>query len=88
LSAREFADTLTATVTVINIGKVAGKEIVQLYLSAPGTSMPKPAIELKGFAKTKTRAPAQAVPNPPDSLSYFSPVATGVITRFRYSTGP
>jgi beta-glucosidase len=60
LSAREFADTLTATVTVTNAGKVVGKEIVQLYLSAPGKSMPKPAIELKGFAKTKALAPGES----------------------------
>ena len=60
LSAKEFSDKLTATVTVTNSGKVAGKEIVQLYLSAPGKSMEKPAIELKGFAKTKALAPGES----------------------------
>jgi beta-glucosidase len=57
LSAKEFGQSLTATVTVKNTGKAAGREVVQLYLSAPGKSMPKPAIELRGFAKTKTLAP-------------------------------
>ena len=60
LSGSEFGKGLTATVTVRNTGKVAGREVVQLYLSAPGKTMPKPAIELKGFAKTKTLAPGES----------------------------
>ena len=28
-----------------------------MYVSAPGQSMPKPALELKGFAKTRLLAP-------------------------------
>ena len=60
LSGTEFGKGLTATVTVRNTGKVAGREVVQLYLSAPGKTMPKPAIELKGFAKTKALAPGES----------------------------
>ena len=45
-------DTLTVQVDVCNSGKVAGKEVVQVYVSAPGKDMEKPAKELKGFAKT------------------------------------
>ena len=60
LSGTEFGKGLTATVTIRNAGKVAGREVVQLYLSAPGKTMPKPAIELKGFAKTKTLAPGES----------------------------
>jgi beta-glucosidase len=60
LSGTEFGTGLTATVTVKNTGKAAGREIAQLYLSAPGKSMPKPALELRGFAKTKTLAPGES----------------------------
>jgi len=49
--------TASVTVTVTNTGKVPGREIVQMYVSAPGQSMPKPALELKGFAKTRLLAP-------------------------------
>jgi beta-glucosidase len=35
LSSNTFTDKMAVTVTVKNIGKVAGKEVVQVYLSAP-----------------------------------------------------
>jgi beta-glucosidase len=60
LSGAEFGTGLTAAVTVKNTGKIAGREVVQLYVSAPGQSMPKPAIELRGFAKTKSLAPGES----------------------------
>jgi len=42
---------LTATVTVTNTGKVAGEEVVQLYISDPVASISRSVQELKGFKK-------------------------------------
>lgn len=44
-------DTVTFTVPVTNTGSRAGAEVVQLYISDPKCSVPRPAKELKGFAK-------------------------------------
>ena len=51
--------TVTASITVTNTGSVAGKEAVQVYVSAPAGSIEKPECELKAFAKTEILAPGQ-----------------------------
>ncbi|MGQ7857110.1 glycoside hydrolase family 3 N-terminal domain-containing protein [Pedobacter sp. WC2501] len=60
LSSKTFNGKLTAFITVKNTGKVTGKEIVQLYLSAPHQNIDKPVEELKAFAKTKLLKPGQS----------------------------
>ncbi len=53
-------DTMVVTVEVKNVGRVAGKEVVQLYSSAPYTEgkIEKPYIALTDFAKTGTLYPS------------------------------
>ena len=50
---------LSVSVDVKNVGKRAGKEVVQVYVAAPGKDMDKPARELRGFAKTACLNPGQ-----------------------------
>ena len=60
LSADENAEGITAIATVKNIGARPGKEVVQLYCSAPQGLLGKPAKVLCAFAKTKTLAPGES----------------------------
>ncbi len=48
---------ITASVNVTNTGAVSGKQVVQLYYSAPQGLLGKPAKELAAFAKTKLLSP-------------------------------
>lgn len=54
------SDTISLPVTVKNTGDVAGKQVVQVYVSAPRGNLTKPVKELKAFAKTKELAPGES----------------------------
>lgn len=52
----------TVKTTVKNTGKVAGKEVVQLYVAAPNSKAAnKPEKELRSFAKTNVLEPGEEV---------------------------
>ena len=57
----EKGDAYEVTVTVKNTGKFEGKEVVELYISAPDNKAAnKPVKELKAFAKTKQLKPGES----------------------------
>jgi beta-glucosidase len=85
ISSEKFSDKLIATVTVKNAGKVAGKEVVQLYLNAPAKKLDKPEEELKGFIKTRLLKPGESqtlsFTVTPRNLSSFDSVSSSWIAE-------
>ena len=51
---------IVGVVTVKNVGNFSGKEVVQLYYSAPQGLLGKPAKELCAYKKTKLLAPGES----------------------------
>lgn len=54
---RREEDRISVDVTVTNTGKFSGKEVVQVYVSAPQGKLDKPYQDLAGFGKTGMIAP-------------------------------
>lgn len=80
----------TVSVEVKNTGKVAGKEVVQLYVSAPDAAgANKPEKELKAFAKTRELKPGEAEVvtlkvNAADLASYDEASSSWVVAAGNY----
>jgi beta-glucosidase len=85
LSSPKFTGNITITVDLKNSGTVSGKEVAELYLTAPAVKLDKPAIELKGFAKTRLLKPgeSQTLTFKIDgrSLSSFDPASSSWIAE-------
>lgn len=63
LTASDFkldGDKVTGSVNVKNTGNVPGREVVQIYCSAPQGKLGKPARVLCGFDKTRTLQPGES----------------------------
>lgn len=89
LNSKTFNNKLEVSVEVKNTGKVAGKEVVELYLSAPNQSIDKPKSELKAYAKTKDLKPGESQTitltlNPKDLASYITAKSAWVAEAGNY----
>jgi len=89
LSVATFTSKITATVVIKNTGKVGGKEVVQLYLTAPKGTLDKPSEVLKGFAKTGLLQPGESQTltftiNPKDLASFHTDKSAWVADAGKY----
>jgi beta-glucosidase len=60
LNLKDIKDTIIVDVDVKNAGSVPGREVVQVYISAPSGKILKPMKELKAFAKTGLLKPGES----------------------------
>jgi len=81
------ADTLRATVAVTNTGASAGDDVVQLYVEAPGSAVPRAPRELKGFARVTLEAGETqevTIQVPASDLAYYDAEAGWVLEPLEY----
>ena len=86
----EKGDVYEVTVTVKNTGNYEGKEVVELYISAPDNKAAnKPAKELKAYAKTKQMKPGESetltlLVKAEDLASFDEDASAWVVTEGEY----
>ncbi len=74
-SAIKTGEEVSVSVDVKNIGGRDGDEVVQMYCAYPGSAVPRPFEELKGFARVSLKAGEQKTVRlrlPAKSLSYWN----------------
>lgn len=60
VKAADNGSNISVSVTVTNTGKRPGKEVAEVYVTAPKGAIEKPAQELKAFSKTRTLQPGES----------------------------
>ncbi len=75
--------------TVKNTGSVSGKEVVQIYYSAPDGKLEKPYQQLAAYAKTKELAPKESQQltlryKLTDMASFYTPTASFILEKGDY----
>jgi beta-glucosidase len=89
LGSETFDGELTVSVDITNAGSVAGREAVQIYVSAPGKEMEKPVQELAAFKKTRLLNPGETetlsfVIKSPDIASFDESASSWSVEAGRY----
>ncbi|KAL6595829.1 beta-glucosidase-related glycosidase [Neocallimastix sp. 'constans'] len=88
-SAKLVGEKFEVSVSVKNIGKFKGKEVLELYLSKPGTTIDEPYQILVNFAKTKELKPNKKQTlklsfKLSDFASYDEKTATYILDKGKY----
>lgn len=89
IDSNTLKDNVMVTFNVKNTGKYAGKEIAQVYVSAPQVEIQKPVEELRAFYKTKLLKPGESEKvtvtlQPRDFTSFWQSLSAWVIEKGTY----